>query len=386
MNREELISKLIEKSNVAPIYISEITNIYPQGSSDYDFVTSTLEGKDVDVIDDSKELDAEFIKEAESIDTSNIDLSNLPFKGNLVDLYLRDIAPYPVLTQDDEIKLFKLVEEGKVAENKLGLHLAGISELTDEDYEKETLIAQNAEKARAKIINCNLRLVVHNAKNYNNRGLNFLDLVQEGSMGLMVAVNKFDYERGFKFSTYATAWIKQAISRALDLYSRTIRVPSHIIEKNNKIIDATRKLSIELGCDPTDEDIAKKVNMSVEKVREIKQAIIKPISLEKTVGADEDTSIGDFVQDVNGLNPFEYTKKEDLKETFRKCFKSLSEREVSVLVLRYGLNGEKPLTLEEVGKRFDLTRERIRQIESRALKKLREPKNLELLKDFMKDE
>lgn len=382
MNRDELVSQLVLKSNTAPIFSSEIANVYPEGTDDYNYVSSELDKASVEVIDDIKELDDEFLSEAEDTDVSQIDLTNIPFRGNLVDLYLRDIAPYPVLTQDEECELFKKIEAGKAIEDKLGRSVAGIEVLPAEEFDRLQKIAMEADIARNRIINCNLRLVVYNAKNYNNRGLSFMDLIQEGSMGLMVAISKFDYTRGFKFSTYATAWIKQHISRSLDLYSRTIRVPSHIIEKNNKINDATRRLSQELGRDPYDEEVAKECGLTVAKLREIKQAIIRPTSLEKPIGADEDSTIGDFVQDPNEMNPYEYTKKQDLKETLKKCFETLSEREAQVLILRYGFGGEKPLTLEEVGLRFDLTRERIRQIEAKAIKRLRCPKIMEMLKDF----
>ena len=205
-------------------------------------------------------------------------------------------------------------------------------------------------------------------------------------MGLIVAIHKFDYRLGYKFSTYATNWIRQAISRSLDLTSRTIRIPSHIIEKNNKILEAERRLSAELGRDATIEEVSSEVKLSPDKIRMIKQAFVKPTSLESKIGTDEDSTLGDFVKDTQSQNPYEYTKKKNLKETINKIFGMLNEREVGVLVLRYGLDGNKPLTLEEVGLRYNLTRERIRQIESRVLKKLRDPKIIEMLKDFKDNE
>jgi RNA polymerase sigma factor (sigma-70 family) len=256
MKREDLLNKLVEKGNAAPIYISEITNVYPVGSEEFNYIQQELDASDVELIDDSKELDEGLLEKTEELDASNIDFSDLPFKGNLVSLYLKDIAPYPILSLEEEQELFSLVEKGKNAEEKLIKSITGEEELSKEEFEAYEEIAHVAEDARARIINCNLRLVVYNAKYYNNRGLAFMDLVQEGSMGLMVAVNKFDYKRGFKFSTYATAWIRQAISRSFDTSSRTIRVPSHIIEKYTKIIDATRRLSQELSHEPSDEEIA----------------------------------------------------------------------------------------------------------------------------------
>ena len=386
MKVDELVNKLVEKSSVTPIYVSEVVKLFPYGSDEYAKIISELDERDIEVIDDTIDLEDDFKYSDNDIDESKIDLSNLPFKGDIVELYLRDISAYPVLSQEEEAELFELIEKGNEAEEKLGLDATEQVILSFEEKEYYYKLSQEAEQAKSKIINCNLRLVVHNAKNYNNRGLSFMDLIQEGSMGLLVAVNKFDYKRGYKFSTYATNWIRQAISRALDISSRTIRIPSHIIEKNNKINDARRKLSVELGRDPSDEEIAKAVSMPVDKIKNIQQVFIKPASLESKVGNDDDSTLGEFVKDTNGLDPYEYTKKHNLKETLISCFKSLNEREINVLILRYGLGDEKPLTLDEVGKRFDLTKERIRQIESRALKKLREPKNLELLKDFKNNE
>lgn len=385
MNREELLNQLLEKSAVAPIYVSEISRVYPQGSSEYEFISSSLDARDVEIIDDTIEAPEKFDLETD-VDTSKIDLTNIPFKGDLVELYLKDIAAYPILSAEEELELFKIYEKGVAAEAKLADFIVGNIELSDEERAllKEDAIA--AENARAKIINCNLRLVVYNAKNYNNRGLSFMDLIQEGSMGLIVAINKFDYRLGYKFSTYATNWIRQAISRSLDLTSRTIRIPSHVIEKNNKILEAERRLSAELGRDATIEEISKEVNISPEKIRAIKQAFIKPTSLENKVGTDEDSTLGDFVKDTQSQNPYEYTKNKNLKETLDKILGVLNEREAGVLILRYGLDGNKPLTLEEVGLRYNLTRERIRQIESRVLKKLRDPKIMEMLRDFKENE
>lgn len=382
MKREDLLNKLVEKGNAAPIYISEITNVYPVGSEEFNYIQQELDASDVELIDDSKELDEGLLEKTEELDASNIDFSDLPFKGNLVSLYLKDIAPYPILSLEEEQELFSLVEKGKNAEEKLIKSIAGEEELSKEEFEAYEEIAHVAEDARARIINCNLRLVVYNAKYYNNRGLAFMDLVQEGSMGLMVAVNKFDYKRGFKFSTYATAWIRQAISRSFDTSSRTIRVPSHIIEKYTKIIDATRRLSQELSHEPSDEEIAEYVGISVEKLYTIKQSVINPTSLEKPVGKDEDSTLGDFVCDEYGLNPYDYAKRSGLHEAILEALKTLNEREANVIILRYGLDGHEPKTLEEVGLEFQVTRERIRQIESKAIKKLRSPKIMQILKDF----
>lgn len=382
MKREDFLNKLVEKGNAAPIYISEITKVYPLGSEEFNYVQQGLDASDVELIDDSKDLDEGILEATEEIDETKLDISDLPFKGNLVSLYLKDIAPYPILSFEEEKELFSLVEKGKKAEEKLAKSVIGEEELSPEEFAAYDEIAHVAEDARTRIINCNLRLVVYNAKYYNNRGLAFMDLIQEGSMGLMVAINKFDYTRGFKFSTYATAWIRQAISRSLDLSSRTIRVPSHIIEKNSKIVDATRRLSQKLFRDPTDEEVAAEVGMPVDKLLMIKQSIIRPTSLEKPVGTDEESTLGDFVRDEDGLNPYEYAKRDGLHNAIREALSTLNEREANVLILRYGLDGHDPKTLEEVGLEFNVTRERIRQIESKAIKKLRSPRIMEMLKDF----
>ena len=382
MKREDLLNKLVEKGNTAPIYVSEITVVYPQGSDEFNFIQQGLDAKDVELIDDSKDLDDGTLSNTEEIDAAKLDMSDIPFKGNLVSLYLKDIAPFPILSLEEEQRLFTLVQSGKEAEEKRARSVVGELELSPEEFAAYEEIAHVAEDARTRIINCNLRLVVYNAKYYNNRGLAFMDLIQEGAMGLMVAINKFDYRRGFKFSTYATAWIRQAISRSLDLSSRTIRVPSHIIEKNSKIVDATRRLSQKLLRDPTDEEIAKEVGITVDKLILIRQSIIRPTSLEKPVGSDDDSTLGDFVRDEDGLNPYEYAKRDGLHEAIKDALSTLNEREANVIILRYGLDGKDPKTLEEVGLEFGVTRERIRQIESKAIKKLRAPKIMEILKDF----
>jgi len=296
---------------------------------------------------------------------------------------LKKTEEEPVLLDDEEItKDVNINDPVRMYLKEIGR----ISLLTpDEEQELSVRINQNDEEAKRILAESNLRLVVSIAKRYVGRGLLFLDLIQEGNIGLMKAVDKFDCDRGYKFSTYATWWIRQAITRALADQARTIRVPVHMVETINKMVRVQRQMTLELNREPSDEELAKKMNLSVEKVREVIKISQDPVSLETPIGEEDDSHLGDFLKDESSLSPEEYTENEILKEEIKLVLKSLQPREQEVLELRFGLIDGTCHTLEEVGKKFNVTRERIRQIEAKALRKLRHPSRAKKLKDFMED-
>lgn len=296
-----------------------------------------------------------------------------------------------LLTEDPELNIEHLANESKdmSVNDNVRMYLKEIGKISllslDEEQELSKKIASGDEESKKILAESNLRLVVSIAKRYVGRGLLFLDLIQEGNIGLMKAVDKFDYDKGYKFSTYATWWIRQAITRALADQARTIRVPVHMVETINKMARIQRQLTLELNREPTDEELAKKMNMSVEKVREIIKIAQEPVSLETPIGEEDDSHLGDFVPDANNMSPEDYTTHEMLKDEIADLLLTLTEREEQVLRLRFGLDNGSPKTLEEVGQIFGVTRERIRQIEAKALRKLRHPSRSRKLKDFMND-
>ena len=306
---------------------------------------------DVLLLSDEDEMNLE---EEEEVDMENLDLS-VPEGISIEDpvrMYLKEIGKVPLLSAEEEIDLAQRMEEG------------------DED-------------AKKRLAEANLRLVVSIAKRYVGRGMLFLDLIQEGNLGLIKAVEKFDYHKGYKFSTYATWWIRQAITRAIADQARTIRIPVHMVETINKLIRVSRQLLQELGREPLPEEIAKELDMPVERVREILKISQEPVSLETPIGEEEDSHLGDFIQDDNVPVPAEAAAQTLLKEQLDEVLDTLTEREQKVLRLRFGMNDGRARTLEEVGREFDVTRERIRQIEAKALRKLRHPSRSRKLRDYL---
>ena len=321
-------------------------------------VFDAMEEIGVDVLKDDfeDEPNEEDLKEVQDLKLDEVTTSEDTFEGINVDdpvrMYLREIGRIPLLTYEQELELAKRILNG------------------DEDAKQE-------------LAESNLRLVVSIAKKYVGRGMLFLDLIQEGNMGLIKAVEKFDYEKGFKFSTYATWWIRQSITRAIADQARTIRIPVHMVETINKLIRTSRHLLQRLGREPTPEEISKELEMPVEKVMEIQKIAQDPVSLETPIGEEDDSHLGDFIQDDDSPAPQDAAAYTMLKEQLAEVMSTLTPREAKVLRLRFGLDDGKARTLEEVGKEFDVTRERIRQIEAKALRKLRHPSRSKKLKDYM---
>ncbi|MFH0766470.1 MAG: RNA polymerase sigma factor RpoD, partial [Bacillota bacterium] len=299
-----------------------------------------------------------------------------------VRMYLKEIGQIPLLNQEDEKKYAVLVSNGRYAKEQLDEIDNGTLVLPEKDVEELKVALERAMIAKNKLVEANYRLVVSIAKRYVGRGLLFLDLIQEGNMGLMRAVDKFDHEKGFKFSTYATWWIRQAITRAVADQARTIRIPVHMVETINKMIRIQRQLIQDFGREPSLDEIAQKMGITAEKVQNIQRIAKEPISLEAHVGEEEDSSLGDFISDPNALTPHEFMLQEMVRQTLDEVLETLTDREEKVLRLRYGLFDGKNHTLEEVGREFGVTRERIRQIEAKALRKLRSPSRQNKLREF----
>ena len=334
---------------------------------------------------ESIELVEDLDKELEEIEVSKEELEDLSVPEGIniddhVKMYLKEIGKVNLLTPEEELSLAKRMADGETAKEQL----EEIGENIDEDSKKQIdLLIADGEKAKKSLAEANLRLVVSIAKRYVGRGMLFLDLIQEGNLGLIKAVDKFDYTKGYKFSTYATWWIRQAITRAIADQARTIRIPVHMVETINKLVRVSRQLVQELGREPTPEELAKELNMPVDKVREISKISQEPVSLETPIGEEEDSHLGDFIPDEDAPAPSEAASFVLLKEQLGAVLETLSEREAKVLRLRFGLDDGRARTLEEVGKEFDVTRERIRQIEAKALRKLRHPSRSKKLKDFI---
>ena len=359
-------------------------------------VLDFLEANKVDVLrisDGDDEDDDIILDDEDEVEVEKIDLS-VPEGVSIEDpvrMYLKEIGKVPLLSADEEIELAQKMEAGSVAGGKNPLLKERLAETGDEQ-EKEEIQAEikalqldvdRGSDAKKRLAEANLRLVVSIAKRYVGRGMLFLDLIQEGNLGLIKAVEKFDYRKGYKFSTYATWWIRQAITRAIADQARTIRIPVHMVETINKLIRVSRQLLQELGREPTPEEIAEEMKMPVERVREILKISQEPVSLETPIGEEEDSHLGDFIKDDNGPVTADAATFTLLKEQLEEVLGTLTEREQKVLTLRFGLEDGRARTLEEVGKEFNVTRERIRQIEAKALRKLRHPSRSRKLKDYL---
>ena len=320
----------------------------------FDKIIAMLESNNIDIIRPTEDEEVLIVEDEDEEEDNNLDLGNIEgiSTEDPVRMYLKEIGKVQLLTLDEEIELAKRIELG------------------DED-------------AKHRLAEANLRLVVSIAKRYVGRGMLFLDLIQEGNLGLIKAVEKYDYRKGYKFSTYATWWIRQAITRAIADQARTIRIPVHMVETINKLIRVQRQMLQELGREPYPEELAKEMKMPVEKVREIMKVAQEPVSLETPVGEEEDSHLGDFIQDDNMPLPVEEASYTLLKEQLVDVMSTLTPREAEVIKLRFGLEDGRSRTLEEVGKEFDVTRERIRQIEAKALRKLRHPSRSKKLKDYL---
>jgi RNA polymerase primary sigma factor len=413
MDTEKIIQVLVETSkSKGYVTVKEILKYVDDDTDEFDAIMSELDRKQVDVVSATKmvnykipdSVDKEALEALESDELDESIILDLDFTKDIeeellhdksfensisikvddpVRMYLKEIGRVDLLEGTKEVDLAIDIANAKVAKEQFDDMVADGQEISPEyklEVEKALFMG---ELAKNKLVEANLRLVVSIAKRYVGRGMQFLDLIQEGNMGLMKAVGKFDHTKGFKFSTYATWWIRQAITRAIADQARTIRIPVHMVETINKLVRTQRQLIQELKREPRPEEVAEKMGISVEKVQIIQKVAQEPISLESPVGEEEDSSLGDFIADNDTLTPMEYTSKEMLKRELDTVLETLTDREEKVLRMRFGLLDGRSRTLEEVGREFGVTRERIRQIEAKALRKLRHPSRSKKLKDFM---
>ena len=397
--QQKLIEILeLEKKKKNMLEYQEIADFFKDLNLDpekFEMVIDYLEQNGIDVLKISNDDDVDddiILDEEDEVEVEKIDLS-VPEGVSVEDpvrMYLKEIGKVPLLSADEEIELAQNMEDGAVATEKINVlkgRLDGASEEEKAEIKEEIKTLQRdvdkGADAKKRLAEANLRLVVSIAKRYVGRGMLFLDLIQEGNLGLIKAVEKFDYKKGYKFSTYATWWIRQAITRAIADQARTIRIPVHMVETINKLIRVSRQLLQELGREPSPEEIAKEMSMPVERVREILKISQEPVSLETPIGEEEDSHLGDFIKDDNVPVPADAAAFTLLKEQLEEVLGTLTEREQKVLTLRFGLEDGRARTLEEVGKEFNVTRERIRQIEAKALRKLRHPSRSRKLKDYL---
>jgi RNA polymerase primary sigma factor len=413
MDKEKIIQELIDISKAKGyLAVKEILKYVSDDSEEFDEIVAELERKQVDVVsedeminyeiplsadldvkpseiddelDESIVLDLNFSKdiEEELLQDKSFD-SQISIKvDDPVRMYLKEIGRVDLLESQMEVDLATDIANSVLAKEQFDEMVASGEDISPEYKLQVEQLIYKGDLAKHKLVEANLRLVVSIAKRYVGRGMQFLDLIQEGNMGLMKAVGKFDHTKGFKFSTYATWWIRQAITRAIADQARTIRIPVHMVETINKLVRTQRQLIQELKREPHPEEVAERMGISVEKVQIIQKVAQEPISLESPVGEEEDSSLGDFIADPDTLTPMEYTSKEMLKRELDSVLETLTDREEKVLRMRFGLLDGRSRTLEEVGREFGVTRERIRQIEAKALRKLRHPSRSKKLKDFM---
>ena len=342
-----------------------------------DFLADLPDEDGEPAMDEIAEIEEEELVDPNTlVDSFNID--------DPVRMYLKEIGKVPLLTADQEVELATVMSAGREAQERLAqAEQEGADPIPEDELAELKKQVKAGEKAKQQLAEANLRLVVSIAKRYVGRGMLFLDLIQEGNLGLIKAVEKFDYTKGYKFSTYATWWIRQAITRAIADQARTIRIPVHMVETINKTIRVSRQLLQELGHDPSAEEIAAEMNMPVEKVRDILKIAQEPVSLETPIGEEEDSHLGDFIPDEDASEPSEAASFSLLREQLEEVLDTLAPREKKVLELRFGIVDGRTRTLEEVGKEFNVTRERIRQIEAKALRKLRHPSRSKKLRDFL---
>lgn len=405
----DAIKEYVKKNQY--ISLAKISEIFDNNISDelLDDIVEYLDNEGVEITKDSEEVPSEeellteiadddfeaFVEDLETDDElgelasavdSEIKVSDFEdivsvsySADDPVKMYLRDIGQIDLLTITQESEYARMYQESLMCQDKIDTYKKQGKQLSEDELNELNEKIELGEEARKILIESNLRLVVSIAKRYLGRGLPFLDLIQEGNMGLMKAVNKFDPTKGFKFSTYATWWIRQAITRAIADNARTIRIHVHMVETINKLVRTTRRLTQEKRREPTAEEIAAEMKISVEKVQQIQRIAQEPMSFDATVGEDDDSSLGDFIDDKETLNPLEYTQNMIYREEIEKVLQTLTPREEKVIRLRYGLDDNRPRTLEEVGKEFGVTRERIRQIEAKAIRRLRHPSRLKRL-------
>jgi RNA polymerase primary sigma factor len=388
---EKIVKAAKKEGNITAADLAEKLSVLDLTPDEVDAVYLRLVELNVDVVEDEaiaeEEEEEEEVAETPAPDADEdrvrarreVDMALKAPTNDPVRMYLKEIGRVPRLTAQEEVSLAKRIEAGLFAEEKL----EASAKLSDDDRIGLHMTRRDGAMAKRHLVEANLRLVVSIAKRYVGRGMAFLDLIQEGNLGLIRAVEKFDYAKGFKFSTYATWWIRQAITRAIADQARTIRIPVHMVETINKLVRIQRQLLQDLGREPTADEIAEQMELTPKKVREIQKISQEPVSLETPVGEEEDSNLGDFIEDADAPVPLERASFRLLQEQLESVLHTLSGREKEVIRLRFGLVDGQPRTLEDVGKKFGVTRERIRQIESKTLSKLRHPSRSQKLRDYL---